>query len=261
MLLHLKQNGFGLRYGAAFECPLPTGNLWFDTAPQMFNEIAADQPLVLGGEPGAGKSHIADDILKTSYASGLGCFMLSCLINCNNLKGRAETEATFATAQDLGQDCMIVLDNLDFTIYTGGLRRRRSNRVAAEYCDYISSATLRSLDAGCRILATVHSDEWRDNHSDALPKTKTAYGALVQALGGEKQFTGAMSYDNAVRIIGNRGIDPSTTIAIADALRDNDGLNFRNARHIDPGTFASQGASAALHSVRETMLRKIAGGA
>lgn len=263
MLVHLKQNGFGLRYGAHIEQAPPARSmpLWFDDSPEMFAQIQSGQPLVLGGEPGAGKSHIASDIFESGYASELGCFMLSCHINTSNLKGRETTEETFKTAQELGEESVIVLDNLDFAIYTGGTRRRRSNRQTAEYCDFISRSALQSLDAGCRILATVHSDAWRGNHSDALPETKNAYHTLISQLGGEQTFTGSMTAGNVERILGYRGIASSTAASIAGELHTLDELNFRNAYHINPDTYNEHGISAAVACVRAVMQQKIAGGA
>ena len=255
------QNGYGLRYGTRFDDTTRREDLWFNYAPKMFSELQSEQVLILSGEPGAGKSHITADLFDEAFAHDMGVFMLSSHINGGNMKGRAATAECFETAQELGSDALVIVDNFDFAIYTGGHKKRKTNKQTDEYCRFITSSVVDCADAGCLVLGTIHSDSWRDNHSNAHPETKQLYQDTITKLGGATTFLGLVTEQNAVQIIQRRGIDLETAQAIARELKIHEALEFRQAHHINPDVWREQGAEVAIQQVNNLKDQKIAGGA
>jgi len=261
MIVNLRQNGFGLSYNAGPDADPTAYEPWFDDAGQQLEALINDGAQVLGGEPGAGKSHIAADMFQAADAAGMASHMLASHINAGSMAGREETQAMLTRTRDAGEEGLLVIDNFDFMLYTGARKRRRSDAKVREYAGFLGPAVLDCHDAGCKIVATVHSDEWRDNHSQAPEEAKRYYADLVDNLGGETVFTGAISQANAERLLLRREVDPDLAADIAAELARVDGLLFRQAHHINPLVFAEAGIEAAVTAVNQLRDQKIAGGA
>lgn len=261
MLVDIRRNGYGLQYGSRFPGKSETYNPWFDNAGHQFATLMEDRSQVLGGEPGAGKSHIAEDVFNAAYSAGMMSCMVACHINRGGMAGRSNTEEVLATARDAGGDCVVVVDNLDYMIYTGsGKKRATANRVN-EYADFISGALQECKDADCLVMATTHSDEWRVNHSQAPENAWEKYTSLVTALGGIVDFPGTITEVNAERILLRRNIVPHLANVIARDLSDADALLFRQAHHIDPVLYEEEGIGVAIAAVDYLKDQKIHGGA
>lgn len=261
MIVTLKQNGYGLRYGTTFEEKRETVALWFDSAPELFMSLQETQSITLSGEPGAGKSHIAEDIFRLALAEGLGAVMLSTHINAGSQKGRATTSETLATAEALGDEAVVIFDNLDFAIYTGGSKKRRTKKQTVEYCDFITESYSRCIDAGCIVLATIHSEEWRTHHSEAPIDAKAKFATTIEQYGGAELFSGCISAENVYRLLCERGIASTTASAITNDLDEIGFLTFRQAYHIDPEVYKDAGIVSAVKRVEQLKEQKIQGGA
>lgn len=261
MLVNRRENGFGIQYGARFdECTIPY-EPWFDDRQQYLDRASNNGAVVLGGEPGAGKSHITADVFREAYDQGMYVCMISCHINAGGQAGRAQTHEILETAEDVGSECLVVIDNLDFMVYTGGLKRRRTNARVGEYATFLTEKVYAIEEAGCAVFATVHSDEWRNNHSQAPEDIRSTYDQLVAQLGGEIEFTGEISLQNAERLLRNRGIPAELTSAIAQDLLHEGKLCFRQAHHLSLETYIAEGISAACEEVDTLKAHKIQGGA
>lgn len=261
MLVKRRQNGYGLRYGVCFDTTPQAYEPWFDDHAKYIADAFRDGAVVLSGEPGAGKSHITEDAVFGSYAMGKAVCMVSCHINAWSRAGRDATQEVFDTAGSLGSDCLVVIDNLDYLVYTGAIKRRRTNASTREYAAFITRNVTQLQDEGCAIFATVHSAAWRQNHSRAPQDVWNQYETLVAGLGGETVFTGSVTLENAERLLQLRGIDSSTSVAIAGELEQADALYFRQAHHLSVDTWQSQGIMAATAEVDAFKNQKIAGGA
>lgn len=261
MEYEIRKNGFGLSYGlladdevAGYYQP------WFHNWQEQVSGLSTSGSLVLGGAPGAGKSHITQDAYAGAYAEGRPVVMLSCHVNSGSTVGREFTETLLADLAT-SEGPLLVLDNLDFMVYTGGAKRRRSDKKTGEYAEFVDRSVRRLRDVGCRVLTTVHSELWRQNHSAAPQGIWDIYEQLVVDLGGEKIFRGEIDMYNAADILLRRGIPFNIARDIAEALEDHSRLVFRQAHHINPDTFIEEGIVAAIKEVNELRDRKIAGGA
>ncbi len=261
MIVNLNRNGFGLQYGVRFDEEPLINSFWFDYADDYLEHLTSVGPMVIGGEPGAGKSHIANDILVAAHDANKAFLMIACHINGGNLKGRDQTIESLQTAQELGDEAVVVFDNFDFAVYTGAVKRRKSNAKVAEYCDFVTTAAQQCADAGCGVLATTHTDEWRKNHSDAPVEVFDKFHCTVDKLKGFQEFFGNISVDNAIRILIGRGLSPEDANFIALELEKQGGLYFRQAYHIDPNKVARNGIIDAMQDVVDLKNKKIAGGA
>lgn len=261
MIVQRRQNGFGLRYGLRFDEASVAYEPWFDNYEDYADDAFKEGAVVLAGEPGAGKSHITEDVLLGTYNLGRPVCMVSCHINSGNRIGRQATQETFQAAADMASDCLVIIDNLDYLVYTGAVRRRRTNASVTEYAAFMTSEVARLQEMGCAILATIHTQEWRENHSQAPSAIWAAYGETVASLGGEVTFTGVITEENAARLLRLRGIDTLTAADIARELKEADALYFRQAHHISPQTYQEGGIQAAITEVDEFKKRKITGGA
>lgn len=262
MIVERRQNGYGLRYGAQFnDAAPPAYEPWFDDSGRYVGEVVSSGSMVLSGEPGAGKSHITQDVLRGSYDIGKAVCMVSCHINSGSSLGRDFTQETFRTAADIGSDCLVVVDNLDYLVYTGAVKRRRTNSKVEQFAEFMLGEIAHMRDSGCAIFATTHTQLWRENHSDAPIHVWKAYEAAVDALGGERTFTGAISKDNAQRLLKMRGIDQIAAAAVAEDLHSVGGLFFRQAHHLSIDTYNDKGIIAAVAEVESLKQQKIDGGA
>lgn len=261
MLVKLRQNGYGLEYGACFSGEQDDYNPWFDDANQQFSKLMETHSQVMSGEPGAGKSHITTDLFRAAYSGGMMSCMLACHINSGSMAGRQTTQEMLTTAKEAGEECLVVVDNLDFMIYSGSRKKRRSDAKLAEYADFVGGALLDCLDADCTVLATVHSDEWRARHSRAPETLWQRYQKVVTSLGGEQPFAGTITSTNAERLLLRRNIEPELAASITGELTRVGALLFRQAHHISPSIFTEQGIEAAVEAVDKFKDQKIAGGA
>lgn len=261
MIANLNRNGYGLQYGIRFDEDPLIGRFWFDYADEYLDRLTTEGPIILGGEPGAGKSHIASDVLVAAHDADKAFLMIACHINGGNLKGREQTNESLRTAQELGEDAIVIFDNFDFAVYTGAAKRRKSDAKVSEFCEFITVAAQSCADAGCGVMATVHTDEWRANHSAAPIEVFDMFDSAVSSLNGIQDFTGDMTIENAVRILTERGISAIDATRIASELEENGGLCFRQAYHINPDKIVNNGIVQAMLDVEDLKNRKIAGGA
>ena len=261
MILDLRKNGFGLTYGQRMPEELIDQEVWFDNAPTEFQKLLDQQAIVYMGEPGAGKSHISQDIFNLGLANDMACLMVACHINSNNLRGREATASSLNDARSAKQEAIVMFDNFDFAVYTGSVRRRKTNRQVQEYCEFVTASVLDCLDAGCHVLATTHDDGYRSNHSAANQSTFDMFNDCIEELGGSTEFTGNLTKENAIRILVNRGIDLNLADIIAGELELNEALCFRQAYHINPELFIKEGATSAIAVVDKLKQDKISGGA
>jgi hypothetical protein len=260
MIVEQKKNGFGLRYGVAFGGEPDLHEPWFDDHKDLIEDVFTTGAVVLSGEPGAGKSHITQDVFYGAYSAGKAVCMVSCHVNAGSVIGRTVTQETFDTAADIGEDCLVVADNLDYLVYTGAVKRRRTDAKVVKYAEFMTDNLLRLRESGCAIFATVHTDLWRDNHSSAPGSVRAQYDTLVGLLGGESIFAGDVSQANATRLLCRRGTEPMVAAAIAADLAKIGALQFRQANHISVETYQKFGIQRATASVEAVKQHKIAGG-
>lgn len=261
MIVDLRKNGFGLTYGQRMPEELIDQEVWFDNTPTEFQKLLHQQAIVYMGEPGAGKSHISEDIINTGLANDMACLMIACHINGNNLKGRDATVSALEDARLAKAETIVVFDNFDFAVYTGGARKRKTNQQVEEYCNFITTAALNCLDAGCHVLATTHDSAYRNNHSDAKQSVIDRFNNCIEVMGGSTEFTGNITKENAIRILVNRGIDHNLADMIAGELEFNEALCFRQVYHIDPELFIKEGTTSAIAVIDKLKQDKISGGA
>lgn len=260
MEFEIRKNGLGVSYGLLADDEIaPDYQPWFYDWQQQVSGLSSFGSLVLGGAPGAGKSHITQDVYRGVYAEGSPVAMLSCHINSGSLVGRDFTETLLGDLATT-DGSLLVLDNLDFMVYTGGAKRRRSDKKVGDYAEFIDSSVRKLRDVGCRVLTTVHSELWRQNHSAASQGIWDIYEQLVADLGGERMFRGEIDIYNAVDILLRRGIAFNIARDISEALEDRGRLVFRQAHHINPETFIELGIDAAIKDVNDLRDKKIEGG-
>lgn len=252
MIKEDKRNGFGLKYGQGPNEPVDFYEPWFDYAEML--APAAGESLVLGGEPGAGKSHIAEDIFRIGYEEGSSVAFISTHINSGSASGRGATSEIMqfmATAAHCDEKAVVVLDNFDFLVYSGGKRKRRSEPKIRDYFEHMSGLVLGAVDAGCAITATVHNDSWLENHTKWTPTSLLDdYDDLLSELGEVTSFKGEVNSLNAIELLQRRGFDADLAGYIAMELCANNGLFFRQAHHIDPIIIQEQGVVAAMEVVK-----------
>lgn len=248
MITEDRRNGYGLRYGHNPNGHDQVYTPWFDYSPDLAPE--SGDCLVLGGEPGAGKSHITEDIFQIGYGQGKEVVFLSTHINSGSRKGAEKTAEVLKAATDRGEEALLVLDNFDFLIYSGGKKKRRTQTELREYFGRMSTQILSSRDSGCSIAATVHSKEWLVNHTKWTPPELIGeFGIILTEFGGIRPFTGEISMSNATDLLVRRGISVASAEDIARNLYENNGLCFRQAHHIDPAIIEAKGVEAAMNIV------------
>ncbi|HRV75898.1 MAG: hypothetical protein H6799_00655 [Candidatus Nomurabacteria bacterium] len=260
MEFDIRKNGYGLAYGVLENDETPSSyDPWFHNWRDHSGALSSFGGLVLGGAPGAGKSHITQDVYRGHYVEGSPVAMISCHINSGSISGRSFTETLIKELGDVA-GAMLVVDNLDFMVYTGGAKRRRSDKKTCEYAQFMDTLVRRAMANGCCVLATVHSELWRQNHSEAPQDIWDMYEELIMDLGGEKVFRGEIDFYNAVDTLLRRGVPFALARDIAEALEDKERLVFRQAHHIKPDTFVNLGIEEAIKEVNDLRDKKIKGG-
>jgi len=256
---HNNRNGYGITYGNSLDTHAEAYVPWFDDY-ETIVEAMQNAPMLLSGEPGAGKSHIAEDIIVASRKSGKESLQIWCHINGSSTKGREMTERLIGQLLEARSDGVLVLDNIDHAVYTGGNRKnKRSNHKALEYGKFLGEVMQEATSNDVQILATGHTPQWRQNHS-RLEGVESVFRDMLPDTMQEIQFTGVMSEDNVQRILEQRGIDREFATMITRRLRTLGELSFRNAYHITPVGVTQEAIDEAVKDVSAVKNEKLHGG-
>ena len=259
MIYSNKLNGYGLLYGQGQNDCDAQYVPWFDDRTDYVSALE-ETGLLLSGEPGAGKSHIAEDVLQDSLRFGKDCLQIICHINGSSEKGRSETQKLVTQLAQAKENGALVLDNADYVVYTGGRRKKISNAKSARYRSFLRNVIETSYDAGTHIFATSHTAMWRQNHS-SIPETEDAfYGIFPRGAVVEKEFTGSMTASNVYRILCLRGVESTKAQQITNVLQSLGSLSFRNAYHIETQETTPEAVAEAVHKVDDIKNQKIIGG-
>lgn len=242
------------------ESPVKPYEPWFDYADDLVKLVGEVGSVAVYGGPGAGKSHITEDILVSSYHSGKPTLMVACHVNANHPKGREFTDEAIKTAADIG--AIVIFDNLDYAVYTGGKFRRRSNTKALEEVRVQESRVSLLCEHGANVMATLHTSEWRRNHSGLPEEEIQRFEQFVKNnFKVQLEFTGELGRPNAKRILLRRGASQAEAQTLVEELDRLSALTFRNTFHIDIGAALSDGAEVAIRRVSELQQQKLIGGA
>ncbi len=205
------------RAGHGYEVFLPqTGGPLepHDTLPPtpMFAEastigrVAAEGPgpLLVEGEPGAGKSHLIDDLTITHGVEANTAFALLKLhINGANKEGiRHFREATDAFR---GHDNkkLVVIDNVDYIGYKGHRRQALVTEHSQQALEVMSEL---AADPSVTLIGIAHDDEWREGNW-RWPKEHAISGFAQEALRlftNRHSFQGHLTEDGLADIVAQR---------------------------------------------------------
>jgi hypothetical protein len=255
-----KLNGFGLTYGSSLDENVSSFSPWFDDYETYVNTMVDAPAVLLSGEPGAGKSHIAEDVVQASRMVGKECLQIWCHINGSSIKGRSKTEELLARLIQARSEGVLVLDNLDYAVYTGGNRKnKRSISKALAYKDFLKNVVGQAVESDVNVLATGHTPQWRAYHS-RIPQAEDEFNSILPAATHHITFTGVMTEENVRRILVQRNILPADAATIAQRMHALGRLTFRNAYHIDPQDTTPAAIDTALQTVEEIKNQKLHGG-
>lgn len=260
MYYNNRSNGFGLTYGNSLEGGATNFVPWFDSYKAYIRTMEDESAVLLSGEPGAGKSHITEDVVMASRAMGRDCLQVWCHINGSSKKGRTKTEELLAELLQARSEGVLVLDNVDYAVYTGGNRKyKRSNSTALAYRDFLKEVIAQTVDSEVSVFATGHTKDWRYNHS-RIPDVEAEFMHMLPADICHITFSGAMTEDNVRRILEQRDYPPEEAANIASALHSLGQLSFRNAFHIRPLDTSEASIVSALQAVEDVKNQKMHGG-
>ena len=255
------KNGYGLKYIPADTKSDSTP--WFDDYDKYLTQLAQGNNLLLSGEPGAGKTHIAEDVREgASRELGKACLQIAMHINGSNPKGQ---ETTLQLIEELkAERGILVVDNADYIVYTGGNNKsRRSMPRVLGYIDFIQEIVSDLLRSETRIFATCHTQEWRDNHSRLESPESVFNDTYPDSFFSRIPFSGSMNLENVIRILQRRGLEQPEAERLGKIMEDLGSLSFRNAFHIDLNSVQNadpENMTLAIEAVQEVKNIKIAGG-
>lgn len=163
------------RAGHGYEVFIPDSGEYLDfpdakPAMPMFTEASTigaialqnSGPLLVEGEPGAGKSHLIDDLTITYGAEvDMPFALLKLHINGANKHGITHfREATEAFRAQEGQK-LVVIDNVDYIGYKG---HRRQALVAEHSRQALETMSELAEDPTVTLIGIAHDDEWREGN-------------------------------------------------------------------------------------------------
>lgn len=255
------KNGFGLKYIPADVRADYTP--WFDDYGKYLTRLEEGDNLLLSGEPGAGKSHIVEDIREsTAKELGKDCLQIALHINGSNPRGRKTTLQLIEVLK--ANKGILVVDNADYVVYTGGnKKRRRSMPRTLDYINFIQKIVSGLLNSDARIFATCHTPEWRENHSRLTSPESIFNDTYPDSFLSKVNFNGSMSLENVIRILQRRGLEPPEAERLGEIMQGLGSLTFRNAFHIDLSNVQNAdpaNVTLAIEAVQNVKNIKIVGG-
>lgn len=252
-----KLNEFGLKFGEGLDDYSSEYKPWFFDYSKYQGALANSSGILLSGEPGAGKSHIVDDVFNGALGKDKNCLLIRCHINGSSRKGRDYTTTLIEQLIESGNG-LLILDNVDFSIYTGS-RNNRSKAKVKEYGQFLKQVIDLSMSQSLSMFATCHNKEWRNSHSSIAEHEKWFTDLLPSYYFNKEFFDGNISLLNAVDILVRKGYALDKSTQIAQSLQDLGGLSFRNAYHMDAHSPDISDVRVALDQIETTKQQKIAG--
>lgn len=213
----------------------------------MFSEVNAigevavlgAGPLLVEGEPGAGKSHLIDDLTVAYGAESDTSFALLKLhINGSNKYGidhfREATEALFSSDTQK----LVVIDNVDYIGYKGHRRQALVTEHSRQALELMSEM---AEDPTITLIGVAHDDEWREGNW-RWPKDHVVSGFAQEALAlftVRHNFQGQLTEEGLADIVAQRQLGDE----FVAALKEQNLTTYFYASLLDEALFLQDPAS------------------
>lgn len=237
-------NGHGYAYAVPMETTAFTGNgleSAFCEMPEIVDDATTHGSVLIEGEPGAGKSHIIQELGGYCLANNVPFLQIAVHINAGTVTHASETVGLLQefrnTASESPAVCLI--DNVDFA---GFRNANRKTGKAITYAEAVVPELIRTVqDPNITTFGTAHSPEWRDRRwrwpAESEPRVIPPARQFMEAFGSTRRFEGIMTLDVLERLLRQRDIEATKALKIALALGSMGAGKFVYARHIDPDVF------------------------
>lgn len=223
----------------------------FTELPEILEQLKESHRVLLGGEPGSGKSHLISYLLVDCITNSVPVFALNVHINGGSRSGidniMPEIEQFRAKSKE-AKGGLLILDNIDFVGYKG---RSRGHGESVDYAKAFQPF-IDSLfdDDNVYILATSHDEAWREGRwtwSDE--RIDMPARAVLDTFPVKLDFEGKMALSGLLEVIMKREFEyeqkegRSNKASLGDAtkvmleLQSMNRANFFHANHLDINKF------------------------
>lgn len=210
-------------------------DMLFPYAPYFF-DVASDNPgsnVLIQGGPGAGKSHLAQDLLRSAVAFGRPMAVLKLHITCGKrfaLEQTADQVEQFV-AENVQDAPIVLLDNVDYF----GYGRSRNLAVSQDSIQYIGGVAKACMDdPKISVIGLAHTPLWRDTHwSKSRPEITEPAQEILDAMGEPTEFEGELDCASAWRYYRRTGMDAARALVLVKHLEViNETQVFRQVQHL-----------------------------
>lgn len=242
------RNGIGAIYETGPSDDLDNEHILFNDEAVEFVDIAnTEGNCLVEGIPGAGKTHLVNDIRRAIWQTGRPALTLKAHISGGSKKGGENANYMMDVfAERHGSEGIIVIDNVDYFGYSGGKNKRSYPMAEAQLIAANKIIELTTDDSAPGVIGLAHTEEWRQAHwqyssrrgVDNDEVTPVAH-TIIKSFTERRQFNGTIDEDTAVAILQEKFPETETgtidrTIKMLGKITNK--LYFRHVNHLPIAT-------------------------
>lgn len=181
----------------------------FDCAPDILRqaEAAPDASLLIQGGPGAGKSHLARDVLSVAMLERRPTALWKLHVAAGKLAVFPETVEQVVTPllERAEEQPVLILDNIDFLAYKSSATSHTKLKRRLDLFEPLIKGVVERDDL--TVVGVGHTPTWRDYNWRAANETAQVRAqGVVDTFQSSVDFTGQIGHQNAIRHMTRQGL-------------------------------------------------------
>lgn len=207
----------------------------FDTAPAFLEQADAspNQSLLIEGGPGAGKSHLARDLLSVAILERRPVALWKLHIAAGKLAtlSAVAEKVIEPLIERADERPVLVLDNVDFVGYKS---KRTTHKMIGQRLDiltpFIEDATGR---ADLTVVGIGHTPDWRQENWQVQPEDAHRARQALETFPAKTEFAGEITPESSVRHLMRHGTSYARAKVLVHTMEEVTGgeLLFRHIHH------------------------------
>ena len=232
-----KRNGQGFVYVPDGDSAEFSEELFPDDVDEIFQMVIGEADCLVEAGPGAGKSHLVNDMRARCHDLGMASLTLYAHINGGSKQGVANALHVLDSFANMdAEDSVLLIDNVDYYGYSKRDIKRRyrlakeHTQVALYLMEWLSDSQAPP------VMATSHNGDWRETHwlygkKYEVDEVTDKAEQLLDSFGARYYFSGELSDEVATGLLMRRdtSITPETTQSMLEAVKEATGkITYRH---------------------------------
>ncbi|MBI2588884.1 hypothetical protein HYW35_01590 [Candidatus Saccharibacteria bacterium] len=233
-------------------------------AQNVMDLVVANGSCLIEASVGAGKTHLVSDIARLARNDALEMPTLTLKAQISGGSRAGASNATSVLnhfAEAVGNQGLIIVDNVDYYGYSGSDGRRQYSRALAhsEVAKHLS-VVIRDTSAP-HVCATTHDDIWRANHwlyplrgeDNVTPSAQS----LLDSFSSRYNFSGKINAQTAEKVLKPKFGDSARELVNVLSLQGL--LSFLVARRLDPEGVRQTGLLGEVERIQQETQGRVLG--